>query len=249
MFRVAICDDNIDFVEYERNLVCNCLSRISNRYECDTFYSGQEFLQIGKKIDSYDLVILDCKMDNVDGVKTAELIRKQNEEVKIIFSTDYYEFSQNACDFEPIGYLLKNSPDFESRLIKKIHTVYSKSTSKHKYITDFKEGTYKVDIKNIVYICSDDHYLHFYLKSNDENAKQLSCLNKRGRLDDLAGKLDDSFVRVNYSHLVNMAYITSIAGGVVTVKSGDAVLQITIRRGTKDYVEESFNKYIGAIEW
>ena len=93
-------------------------------------------------------------------------------------------------------------------------------------ITDFKEGTYKVDIKNIVYICSDDHYLHFYLKSNDENAKQLSCLNKRGRLDDLAGKLDDSFVRVNYSHLVNMAYITSIAGGVVTVKSGDAVLQM-----------------------
>ena len=48
MFRVAICDDNNDFIEYEKDLVCRFLSELTNNYICDTFDSGEAFLSLDK---------------------------------------------------------------------------------------------------------------------------------------------------------------------------------------------------------
>lgn len=248
MFRVAICDDNNDFLLYEKKLVCGCLSEVTKNYRCDSFASGNDLLSLGTDIDKYDMIILDCKMDIIDGVKTAEEIRMHNEKVKILFSTDYYEFSQNACDVEPIGYLIKNSPDYESILCKKTQLVYKKASDQQRYITDFSDGTHKVNVKDIVYINSFDHYLYFHIRSRG-GSRQLMELKRRAKLDDIIDSLGDSFVKANVSYLVNMAYVTSIVSGKICVNCGCFNTKISIRRGDIDSIEEMFNKYLGTIEW
>lgn len=248
MFRVAICDDNNDFIEYEKDLVCRFLSELTNNYICDSFDSGEAFLSLDKGIDKYDMVILDCKMANLDGVRTAEEIRKYNERIKILFSTDYYEFSRSACDFEPIGYLLKSSPDFEELLCRKIRMVYRKKADDDRFLTGFSGGSHRVNVRDVVYINSYDHYLHFYTLS-DQGSNELIDHKKRARMDDVAAIVGDLFIRVNYSYMVNMMYITAIDSKGVTVSFGTGRLCIPIRRGERTLVEERFNKYLGAIEW
>ena len=248
MFQIAICDDNRVFLEYERKIVIICLSAITDKFVCDTFDSGEALLSLDRDIDKYDMIILDCKMDIIGGVETAELIRKNNDRVKILFATDYYEFSQSACNYEPIGYLIKNAPDFESNLCCKLKLAYRKASEKQRYLTDFAEGTIKVNIKEIIYINSYDHYLYFYLRP-EIGSKQLRILKKRAKMDDIKDALDDSFVRINISNMVNMSYITSIVSGEVCFGYRNFNSKITIKRGEVELIEEKFNKYIGAIEW
>lgn len=249
MFKVAICEDNHIFLEYEKELVEKYISEVTNKYRCDAFRSGEELLSKGDNVGTYDFVILDCKMNALDGVATAEQIRSYNRNIKILFITEYYEYSYGACNVEAIGYILKNSPDFEYQLQKKICRVYEDTLSnREKYITDFSDGVYKVNIDDIIYINSDAHYLCFFIKP-EEGEKQLIMHKKRAKIIDVIDMLDCSFVRVSSSFIVNLQYATAIVDSIIRIECGAFNADITIRRGDQAMVEERFNKYYGAIKW
>lgn len=101
---ILVVDDN--------HLVVKSLSRLleSQGYIVDTAESGQEALMIISKKE-FDLIILDIRMPDIDGVETAQNIKeflKENNktEIPIIFITGYadekaFENAKklNASDF------------------------------------------------------------------------------------------------------------------------------------------------------
>ena len=59
MFRIALCDDNHAFLEYEYNVICRYMTERNIEFQCNIFLSGQELIQKYKALEEYNLFILD----------------------------------------------------------------------------------------------------------------------------------------------------------------------------------------------
>ena len=93
MIRIAICDDNEDFRQYEYGLVNDIMYSINCVCETDFFQSGNELLTKGEQVAGYNIILLDINMPGIDGIKTAEKIREYTEEVFIVFVTSFISYA------------------------------------------------------------------------------------------------------------------------------------------------------------
>ena len=100
--RLLIVDDEI--------VVRNTLSKILSDCGYDVFCveDGQTALNIIKE-DSYDLILLDLKLDGMDGLKMLELLRKTNKEIPVILISGYLtiENIEEASKYKIFSYIRK----------------------------------------------------------------------------------------------------------------------------------------------
>jgi len=78
---------------------------------CDTLYladDGSIGLEYYKKYKP-DIVVSDIKMPNMDGIEMSKLIKKEDKDVHIVFTTAFsdMEFFQAAIELQVDGYILK----------------------------------------------------------------------------------------------------------------------------------------------
>ena len=76
MFRIAICDDENLFAEELKEMISGYMIEKGLVFEIDTYNSGEALVKLGIAIVRYTIVFLDINMDEIDGIKTAEMIRK-----------------------------------------------------------------------------------------------------------------------------------------------------------------------------
>lgn len=101
MIRIAVCDD--------QKTVCDeIISRIRSfsepEWRVDQFLSGKK---LADTYESYDIVLLDIDMPELDGIETARRIREKDKRVKIIYITNYGGYAGYAFGVHAFGYLLK----------------------------------------------------------------------------------------------------------------------------------------------
>ncbi len=101
MIKIAVCDDD------EKNLR-NTL-KLLEQYKklplsADAYTSGEALLDAGKK---YDILLLDIDMQGLDGIETARRIREADKEVKLIYITNYSDYTIFAFGVHAFAYLLK----------------------------------------------------------------------------------------------------------------------------------------------
>lgn len=84
MFKIAICDDESFFTEELRELLSSYMMEKDVVFEIDTYSSGEALIELGIEVVRYNIVFLDINMEKVDGIKTAEMIRKVSREVFIV---------------------------------------------------------------------------------------------------------------------------------------------------------------------
>jgi two-component system, response regulator, stage 0 sporulation protein F len=85
-------------------------------YEVYTATNGREALDIIDKV-ALDLVILDIKMPEMDGIEALRQIKKKKPDLPVLFSTAY-DFKQDFATWAADDYLVKSS-DLED-LIKTV---------------------------------------------------------------------------------------------------------------------------------
>lgn len=209
MFRIALCDDNKEFLKQEHAMAKRYLSSIGEIHEIKTFSSGQMLIN-ENKIESYDLVLLDYEMTGMDGFETAKRIREKSETTCIAFVTVFYEFSRAAYRFDAIRYLVKNEPTFEEELhdcIDKAIQIYkSRPDSRRQF--DFVDQSIVVDLDKIVYILVYKHYLDFYIREDDS----IKSYRMRETMQCIQEQLKDTnmFSLVRAGNLLNLKYVKSI---------------------------------------
>ena len=79
--KIAICDDE----EIICNKIREQLKLINSSFDITIFNSGEQLLD---SKNTFDLILLDIEMTGLSGIKTAELIRRKNNEF-IIFLTSH----------------------------------------------------------------------------------------------------------------------------------------------------------------
>lgn len=106
IYRIAICDDEDYYCTSLRELVKEFMDEKQVKYEIDIYHDGVSLRGAMAKND-YDLLFLDVEMPGSAGTVTAELIRRKDHAVQIIFVTSYDTFTKEAFDVEAIGYVVK----------------------------------------------------------------------------------------------------------------------------------------------
>jgi len=79
---ILIVDDNKDFAD----VFCDIL-RVNN-YKAESCYGGQQAIEKIKKSD-FDLMFLDIRMPDMDGIQTLKEVMKIKPEVSVIMMTGY----------------------------------------------------------------------------------------------------------------------------------------------------------------
>ena len=104
--KIAVCDDE--------KVQCTLLSDYLGDWgrgrgiltEVICFPSGESLLFAWEE-EVFDLLILDIEMGGISGMALAEKIRKENEDIPILFVTGYDEYMAQGYEVAALHYLLK----------------------------------------------------------------------------------------------------------------------------------------------
>lgn len=101
MIKIAVCDDDEKALRETMALL-----REYKKFplSCDAYSGGEALLTSGKK---YHILLLDIDMDGMNGIETARRIRETDKEAKLIYITNYCDYTIFAFGVHAFAYLLK----------------------------------------------------------------------------------------------------------------------------------------------
>lgn len=232
---IAICDDNIEFLNKIYNDLNSIVSDIKDeKIEILTFSSGEEFLahyQVNKNID---IIFLDILMKNVNGMEVAKRIRKRDSKMIIFFLTSIKHYAIEGYNVNASGYLLKpvEHNKLKRELLKAIDKI---KRDRNQFIIEKNDsGLYKIYFDEIVYIETSSrntviHLLNEDIVSYKSMKKHLEVLGK------------NHFFRIHEAYIVNLKYIKKVLGYDIELSNG-TVLNVSKKR-KKDFMSRLSSYY------
>ncbi len=116
--RVVIVDDEAPARSRLRDLLADCAVSIPLQIAGEA-ESGAQALELLSKLHA-DVILLDVRMPGMDGIETAQHLRKLDDPPAIIFTTAYDAYALKAFEVHAIDYLLK--PIRAARLLEALMT-------------------------------------------------------------------------------------------------------------------------------
>ncbi len=218
MINTVICDDEKYFVDELHTQIKNFF--LDKRMECQiTEYSSGKSLT--EHMADCDLLFLDVKMEEQDGFKTAEILRKNGFSGCLIFSTVMKNDMYRAFEYEAFDYLVKpfSQGAFERTMERFIHTL---RTNKQQIIVSCRGQKSIVKSEDILYCEIINRKINLHLSDG-------STVEYYGKISELEKSLDGSFFKSHRSYLVNLRHILSYSSNEITV-SGDEKIPLSRSR-------------------
>lgn len=109
MIKIAICDDDIDFMDkYDERIIdiFNKCTMGDETYSVVRYHSGKELLDNYKK-DGADIFLLDIDLGDCKGYEVGRELTLRESDPAIIYITGYSENVYNAFVGRPIGFVQK----------------------------------------------------------------------------------------------------------------------------------------------
>ena len=241
MFRIAICDDEVLFTEELKELLCGYMTEKGFVFEIDTYSSGEALIKLGIEIVQYKVLFLDINMTKINGIMTAEKIRKISREIIIVFVTAYVDYSLEGYRLDVVRYLLKGNANFQSNVNECMDAIIDKmnySVIKRKF--DFKEGRKEIMLDRLLYIESNLHRLEFHVMEDDETVYTMyEILNV---MDDMLS--ENGFIRTHQSYLVNVKCIENVVRYKVILTNG---VELPIPKVRYTQVKKKFIACLGEV--
>lgn len=228
-YQIAICDDEEKQRAYIKSLVEGWLHQTFHHAKIQEYASSEQFL-FEQAYDRTQILFLDIEMEKMDGIALAREIRKYNRQMQIIFVTGYMEYIQEGYDVEALHYLLKPVSQ------EKIDSVLERAVERLKtadavLLVECDGEVLRLPLKEIRFIESNRNYNIIHADNDYE---------MRGTLSELEEKLDEAFVRVGRSCLVNLHYVRRIGKTELILNTGE---NLPVPRGSYKKLNEAFIKY------
>jgi len=225
---IGICDDNAEDTE----LLKEALYAYDQSFDIISYTDGQALIDdILNEERKLDILFLDIYMPGTGGIETAERIRREKKDVKIVFITSSREHYPQAYEVFAFNYILK--PLNTKRLYRILDQAldeFKKAARNQRICFSYKSKMYSVKYQDILYIESRNKLILFYKTDG-------SILQCYGRLDQIEKELPpDSFIRCHKSFIVNTSQITEMGRNYFRI--GQVVISIS-----KKYLKLAKERY------
>ena len=226
-YRIAICDDEQNQIEYITSIVTSWSNHKGHSCEIRTFASAEAFLFEYEEDKAYDILLLDVEMKNINGIELAKRIRKDNNRAEIIFITSHFEFVGEGYEVDALHYLIK--PISAEKLTQVLTKAAEKISVEPPSVVISCEGeTVKLYEADIRYVESFLHYIVIHTKDNEYKIKE--------NISVFENKVSNVFYRIHRSYLVSLKYITRISRTSVNIGN----TELPLSRGKYDNINRAF---------
>lgn len=226
-YRIAICDDEQNQIEYITSIVTSWSNHKGHSCEIRTFASAEAFLFEYEEDKAYDILLLDVEMKNMNGIELAKRIRKDNNRAEIIFITSHFEFVGEGYEVDALHYLIK--PISVEKLTQVLTKAAEKLSVEPPSVVISCEGeTVKLYEADILYVESFLHYIVIHTKDKEYKIKE--------NISVFENRVSDDFYRIHRSYLVSLKYITRISRTSVNIGN----TELPLSRGKYDNINRAF---------
>lgn len=224
---IAICDD--DEIDADRIAELCGKSEILSKYNVNIsqYHSGEDLCN-AKKV--YNLIFLDIKLDNMDGIAIRDHLRISQPDALIAYATGYSEYATRAYGRNVIDYIMK--PITLDKVDEVIHTLMLER-SINKDINIISNGNI-VNIKSLDIIYIKAEHVYSVVIMRDSKYLVRRTMNEWEQELSVYG-----FVRVGKSYIVNFRYVLCIDSSVHFI-NGEC---IPVSRLKVRSIKEKYNEY------
>lgn len=238
MINICICDDNlIHCTQLENYIIKYMRDILKMKVKIEIYGRGETLLKaIIDRKETYQILFLDIEMDKLNGIETAQQIRKMDRSLIIIYVTSYDKYTMESFEVSPFRYLLK-PVDCEQ-----IYTVLSQAIDEvmlnNQYLFfKYQNNQYQIKSESIISITSVQGRMILVTTVNNEEP---FCF--YGKIKDMEENMNPLiFVKVNQGIIINMNYIHIISGSDIHMVNKEV---FPISRGQKKKVKSSYNEYL-----
>ena len=234
MIRIAIVEAEPQYSTQLEGFVRDFSRESGLAMEVTVYSDGDELVERYKA--QFDIILLDVEMPFLDGMTAAELIRRQDPEVVIIFITNMAQYAIRGYAVDAMDYVLKPVSyfAFSQRLSRAIRRM--KNRQRHFFTIPVKGGALKLDAGELYYLESQGHSLIFHTAGGDHTST--------GSMAQWEEKLVPlGFFRCNKGYLVNLEHVDGFQDGCALV-NGE---QLVVSRPRKGAFLEALAGYAGGV--
>lgn len=228
MVRIALCDDEVTTLHQAKKY----LEEYPNvEFIIDEFKSGEELL--GSK-EKYEIILLDIDMGGINGIDTARKIRQSDKHVKLIYITNYSDYTVFAFAVHAFAYLLK--PINKNELYQQLDEAFEYMQAPERELLEFhaEEGIVRIDPREILYF----EYLNrrVFLKTAHDT------YTLKRKITDLALELQNKgFSMPHKSFIVNLYSVKNIKGYDIYL-TNHMVIPLSQKKSTQ--FRKSLNQFL-----
>lgn len=211
--RVVIVDDEAPARSRLRDLLTDCAAALPLEIAGEAA-SGAQALEVVAK-QRADVVLLDIRMPGMDGIETAQHLRKLDNPPAIIFTTAYDAYALKAFEVHAIDYLLK--PIRAGRLLEALRTARSAVAPKAVALTGMRRTprmalsssergrVHLIPVADVIYLKAELKYVTVRTRKREYLVEE--------SLTRLEEEFGERFVRAHRSCLVARAAIRGFERG------------------------------------
>ncbi len=228
-YNIAICDDSEADRKYIYDMVDEWALVQGHSVHITTFESAENFMFCYDDRKDYDILLLDIEMGDMDGVAMAKKLRKQDDNVQIVFITGYSDYIAEGYEVAALHYLMK--PVKKEKLLSVLDRAVEKLSKNEKMINMELVGELvRIPIYQIRYADVLGNYVTVHAAQEYTFKMTLSDLQK---------ELDERFLRVGRSCIVNLTQISRVTKALIKLSDGT---EIPLPRGAFDSVNRAIIK-------
>ena len=201
MFHFVVCDDNLIILQKLASTLENIFTK--HNFDATVSFQTDNVDKLLEYVDSnkIDVLFLDINLkSNKTGLEIAEIIRKKNKNLYLIFTTGHLEYAMLAYKYKTFDYIAKpfNYERLEDTVVRLFDDI--KGLPK-KYLKIDNKNTI-IDEDEIEFIKRDGMKVVFHTTFNDYSI--YSSFNK------LEDSLPNNFVRCHKSYVINVNKIKNV---------------------------------------
>jgi DNA-binding LytR/AlgR family response regulator len=232
VLNLAVVEDE----ESQRVLIKTYIDRFSSETGYTIRYS---FFEDGADItarykNNFDILFMDIKMPQMDGLKAAEIIRQRDKNVIIIFITNLAQYAIEGYSVNALDFLVK--PVSYGFFADKLRRAVERVEKQWPRFIQIKTGHGLVRLQDTEILYAEMNNRKLLIVTRDREYK---C---RTSVQDIERALNPkNFFRCHVGFLINLRYVKQIEHNFVTVEDH----RLPISRHKRKELLNAFTNYLG----
>jgi len=234
MYKIALCENEEIFATEQHKICRDIFDKLNIAYDITPFQSAEELLDVFNNNQiRFDLLILDIKMDGMDGMELARKIREADKNASIIFLTSHRDFALQGYDVNALHYLIK--PVDAAVLERLIRAEYNEKFQENYLVVKVGTKHLRIPVDEIISLETTGRLVEITLLDKS--------VYYSGKLTNLLPELPkDRFVRCHQAFAVNVKNIRELGKQDAIAVSGK---KVPISRTYMNDIKKVFVRQLG----